>query len=28
VEIASYLLFVALVGAWYLGRRESRKGAP
>jgi NADH-quinone oxidoreductase subunit J len=26
VEIASYLLFVALVGAWYLGRRESRKG--
>jgi NADH-quinone oxidoreductase subunit J len=28
VEIASYLLFVALVGAWYLGRRESRQGEP
>jgi NADH-quinone oxidoreductase subunit J len=28
VEIASYLLFVALVGAWYLGRRESRPGEP
>jgi NADH-quinone oxidoreductase subunit J len=26
VEIASYLLFVALVGAWYLGRREGRTG--
>jgi NADH-quinone oxidoreductase subunit J len=26
VEIASYLLFVALVGAWYLGRPEGRPG--
>jgi NADH-quinone oxidoreductase subunit J len=26
VEIASYLLFVALVGAWYLGRREDGTG--
>ncbi len=24
VEVASYLLFVALVGAWYLGRREDK----
>jgi NADH-quinone oxidoreductase subunit J len=24
VEIASYLFFVALVGAWYLGRREGK----
>jgi NADH-quinone oxidoreductase subunit J len=28
VEIASYLLFVALVGAWYLGRHEPRQGEP
>ena len=28
VEIASYLLFVALVGAWYLGRRDKNTEGP
>jgi NADH:ubiquinone oxidoreductase subunit 6 (subunit J) len=27
VEIASFLLLIGLVGALYLGRRESRKGS-